>query len=211
MMKLLTVLLMVIGIASNVRGADADFRQAKWGMTQAQVIATESKQPDAVRESNGETIVQYDSVSVANLDSRLIYIFANDKLVRAKYVIHPSHADLNDFIADFRAVDPVLRDTWGKPSYERTFWENDPFQDEGVNYLEQDRALPLDILPSDKFAGIEISLGYLKLYSQWTQPRTKLVHALTGAEHRITHQIEYRSVELTDLENTVIEQSLPGR
>src|SRR5207302_233553 len=133
------------------------------------------------------------------------------KLVRAKYVIHPSHADLNDFIADFRAVDPVLRDALGKPSYERTFWENDPFQDEGVNYLEQDRALPLDILPSDKFAGIEVALGYLKLYSQWTQPRTKLVHALTGAEHRITHQIEYRSVELTDLENTVVEQSLPGR
>jgi hypothetical protein len=193
--------------AADSRCSDTDFRHSSWGMTQAQVIAAESKPPDSIHEDNGETIVQYDSVSVANHEGRLLYIFASGKLVRAKYIFHSSHPDPNDSIRDFRAVDPLLRDTYGKPSYERTFWENDPFQDEGVNYLEQDRALPLDILPSDKFAGIEVSLGYLKLYSQWIRTRTKLVHALTGADRRITHQIEYRSTELAELENTVLRQS----
>ena len=194
--------------------AQSGFGQTKshepaWGATQAKVIEMESKPPVSVRESDGEAILEYDSVTIADLDCRLIYFFANDKLVRAKYIIHPTHANLNDFIGDFRAVDPMLRDRYGKPANERTFWENDPFQDEGVSYLEQDRALPLDILPSDKFAGIEVALGYLKLYSQWITPRTKVVHALTGADHRITHQIEYRSAELEELENTVRHQSAP--
>ena len=209
-MRVRTGSLVVIGIvcvaALPALTAASDFRGAIWGMSQAQVVAAESKQPDSIRESDGETVAQYDSVSWAGHDARLIYFFANDKLVRAKYVFRSDHADLNDFIRDFRAVDPLLRDAYGKPAYERTFWENDPFQDEGVNYLEQDRALPLDILPSDRFAGVEVALGYLKLYSQWIQPRTRLVHALSGADRRITHQIEYTSAELGEFENAVRRQ-----
>jgi hypothetical protein len=178
-----------------------------WGATQAKVIEAESEHHASFRESDGEMILEYDSVTVAELGCRLLYFFANDKLVRVKYIFQSAHADLNDFISDFRAVDPYLRNTYGKPAHERTFWENDPFQDEGVNYLEQDRALPLDILPSDKFAGIEVSLGYLKLYSQWTALRTRIVHALSGADHRIIHQVEYRSVELEELENVVRRQT----
>jgi hypothetical protein len=171
----------------------SDFRKSDWGMTEAQVLATESGQPSEVRESGGERIVRYDSVPQAGLDARLIYIFAKDKLVRAKYIFLAEHDEANDFIADFRTIEPVLMEKFGKPASERAIWENYALQEEKISYLEQDRALPSDILPSDRFAGLAVSLGHLKLYVRRDTARTKIVHTLTGADNTIVHQIEYTS------------------
>ena len=187
-------------------GAATDFRQARWGMTQEQVLATESSRPSEIRRSSGEAIVQYDSVRLAGLDSHAIYIFANDKLVRAKYLFDVEHDNQNDFIADFRTVEPLLREKYGKPANERAIWTDDSTQDEPKSYLDQDRATPANILPSDRLVGYAVSLGHLKLYTQWQAARTKVLHALTGENQQITHQIEYRSVELESLENKTRQQ-----
>jgi hypothetical protein len=187
-----------------------DFRRANWGMTQAQVIATEPGQPAEVSKSNGETILKYTTVKSAELRGRLIYIFVDDKLVRAKYVSDAEHSEQNDFIADFRAVEPMLMEKYGKPAAERAVWENDSYQQERLPYLDQDRALASDILPSDQHAGLSVSLGYLKLYSQRVSGRTKVFHALTGADSRITHQIEFRSVDFEALENRILRENEPG-
>ncbi len=181
-----------------------DFRNAVWGMTQAQVMATEKDHPAEVRESDGEVIVKYDPVDAAEVGGRLIYIFANDKLVRAKYISNASHSELNDFIVDFHAVEPVLLAKYGKASEERAIWDNDEFQLERLPYLDQDRALPSSILPSDPLVGLSISLGHLRLYTRRTAGRTQIVHALTGADEQITHQIEYRSMDLEDFEDQVL-------
>jgi hypothetical protein len=186
-----------------------DFRKAAWGMTQAQVIATEPDRPSEVREENGEVVVKYEAGNGAELVGRSIYIFASGKLVRAKYVSNAEHSDLNDFIVDFQAVEPVLLEKYGKPANERAVWENDQYQQERLPYLDQDRALPADILPSDPNVGLSVSLGHLRLYTQRSSAHTKIVHTLTGANHRITHQIEYRSVELEALENKVLHKQ-PG-
>jgi len=183
--------------------AQTDFRKATWGMTVAQVMATESKPPAEVRESNGETIVEYDSIKLAGLPGRAIYVFAKSKLARAKYFFEVEHADENVFIADFRAVEPLLRETYGKPASERAIWEDDAFQDEPKSYLDQDRASPANILPSDRFVGLSVSAGYLRLYTQWRTGRTKVLHALTGENYQITHQIEYRSVKWETLDREV--------
>jgi len=179
-------------------------------MTQAQVMATEPDRPAEVRQENGEVVVKYESVKkTADLVGRLIYIFANDKLVRAKFVSNAEHSDLNDFIVDFRGVEPVLMEKYGKPANERAVWENDAYQQERLPYLDQDRALASDILPSDPNVGLSISLGYLRLYTQRSSAHTKIVHTLTGENQRIIHQIEYRSVELEPLENKLLHQNRP--
>jgi len=195
-------LLVAVGLVSLPAFAQ-DFRQASWGMTKAQVLASETKPPVEVRDSNGEVIVRFDSIKLAGLDARVIYIFAKDKLVRAKYLLGAEHADPNDFIADYQAIEPVLRDRYGEPTGQKAVWEDDSLQDERKAYLEQDRALPENILPSDRFAGLAISLGHLKLYAECADGRTKVLHALTGTDGHITHQIEYASVELRTLEGEV--------
>src|SRR5690348_5297071 len=157
-------------------GRAGDFRQASWGMTRTQVQATETAQPSEVRESSGELIVRYDSMQFGKLPCRAVYIFANDKLVRAKYVFDVQHHDPNDFIRDFRAIEPLLVEKYGKPVSERAFWSDDSLQDEPKSYLEQDRASSADILPSDPFAGPSIAAGHLKLYTRWRNSRTKISH-----------------------------------
>ena len=172
-------------------------------MTQAQVLAAESNSPVEVSERTGEVIVQFGSTKPAELDGRLVYIFANDKLVRTKYMFEAEHGDLNDFIRDFKIVEPALREQYGKPSEEQAIWEDDSTQLESKPYLDQDRATPANILPSDGLVGLAVSLGHLKLYTRWDGARTKVLHALTGGNHQIAHQIEYRSVELRALEDEV--------
>lgn len=176
--------------------AQPDFRKAAWGMSESQVRSTESNAPAASDQSNGDLILRYDSLRLASLDCRVIYVFNHDRLVRAKYMFETEHTDLNDFIRDFKAIEPLLLEKHGKPSAERAIWEDDSTQLEPKSYLDQDRASPASILPSDPFVGLAVSLGHLRLYAQWEGARTAVVHALSGHDHQIIHQVEYRSAEL---------------
>lgn len=181
-----------------------DFRKVNWGMTPAQVMATEPDRPADMRQSDGETVVKYESAAGAELPGRLIYIFVADKLVRAKYISNAEHAEKNDFIADFHAVEPVLSEKYGKPAAERAVFDSDELQLERLPYLDQDRARASDILASDPYAGLSVSLGQLRLYTQRADARTKIVHALTGGDSMIFHQIEFRSVDFEGLEKQAI-------
>lgn len=196
--------LITLGLVSlPVFAQDADFRKTAWGMTQAQVIAAEPARPAEIREAGGEVVLRYDAAQLGGLKGRLVYILAKNKLVRAKYIFDAEHSNQNDFIADYRAVEPVLMETYGKPANERAVWTDDSTQDEPKSYLDQDRASPSNILPSDKLVGFAVSLGHLKLYTQWQTPRTKILHALTGENYNITHQVEYLSVDLEAFEREV--------
>jgi hypothetical protein len=175
----------------------ADFRAATWGMTTAQVLATEPNPPSSVRENNGEVMVEYDSIKLAGMHGAVVYIFADDKLTRAKYVLEAKHDNLNDCVSDYHAVEPLLRKTFGEPTGQRAVWEDDSLQEERKSYLDQDRSTPESILASDRLVGLAISLGHLKLYTEWGEGRTKVLHALTGVDGRITHQIDYRSADLS--------------
>lgn len=164
-------------------------------MTSAQVRASESGAPSDVSESNGEILVRYEGIRLGSLEAQIIYFFANDRLVRAKYLFPAEHSDLNDFIRDFRALAQVLSEQHGKPALDRAIWEDDATQLEPKSYLDQDRASPANILPSDPNVGLAVSLGQLRLITQWEEARTRVVHLLAGRDHQITHQIEYRSAE----------------
>ena len=171
-----------------------DFRGAVWGMTRTQVMATEPNQPVRISESDREIVLQYDASKLGSVNGRPIYIFAQDKLVRAKFVVEEEHSDLNEFIRDFHALESVLKDRHGGPKENRAIWGDDATQDETKNYLDQDRATASSILPSDRFVGLAVALGHLRLYTIREGGRTKVLHVMAGADDRITHQVEYRAV-----------------
>jgi hypothetical protein len=178
---------------SHAKQSEDDFRGAVWGMTQAQVIATEPNRPVRVSQSGGEIVLQYDRSKLGALSGRPIYIFANEKLVRAKFLVEEEHSDQNEFIRDFHALETVLKQKYGKPKDERAIWEDDSTQDETQNYLDQDRATASSILPSDRFVGLAVALGHLRLYTIREDGRTRVLHVLAGADNQITHQVEYRA------------------
>jgi len=182
-------ILFLAALCMLVAGQGPDFRKATWGMTPDQVRTTEPAPPAEVTESEGEVVLRYETA-----DSRLLYIFVDNKLVRAKDISKATHEDPNGFIADFAALEPELLEKYGKPTTDRAIWENDLFQQERLPYLEQDRAHASDILPSDRFTGLSVSLGYLKMYTERTTARTSITHALTGADNHILHQVEYRAL-----------------
>jgi uncharacterized membrane protein YccC len=176
----------------EAKHSQPDFRGAVWGMTRVQVMATEPGRRPRVSESDGEIVVQYDATKLGSLNARPAYIFAKDKLVRAKFLVDEEHSDPNEFIRDFHALESVLQERYGKPKEERAIWLDDSTQDETKNYLDQDRATASSILPSDRFVGLAVALGHLRLYTIREGSRTRVLHVMTGADERITHQVEYR-------------------
>jgi len=173
-------------------------------------MATEPGKPSALLENKGEVIVQYGPAMLGGLDCRILYIFAQDHLVRAKYIFEAAHTNLNDFIADYREIEPLLLKKHGEAASARAIWEDDSTQPEPKSYLDQDRATPTSILPSDLNVGLAVSLGHLRLLTEWTTTRTYILHALAGGGGRITHQVEYRSVEWEPLETSATPKGDPG-
>ncbi len=170
--------------------AHADFHHARWGMSLDQVRAGEAAPPTEERDAADEHLLIYKGA-----DALAVYSFVQGKLVRARRIFTAEHpTDVNQFIADFRAEEAHLVDAHGLPQQDRAVWIDDSLQEERIAYLEQDRARATSILTSDRFAGVAVSLGQLKLYAEWCGERTEVVHSLTGADSHVTHLVEYRSV-----------------
>lgn len=190
--------------ASCCLTADVSQKKAPLGMTQQQVRVTESGQPISVAESNGETLLRYPSNEYLPGVTTIQYAFRGDQLNRATYIFAPEHADPNEFVADFHIVEAKLRSDLQAPACEQAMWLDDSLQNERIPYLERDRGLPSDILPSDVNAGLSISLGHLQFVVVWNTPDTQIVHLMTGANRKISHVVEYRQGhgEKSDLANT---------
>jgi hypothetical protein len=180
--------------------AQSAFRATIWGMSEAQVRGAEKAPPATVRTSSGEIFLEYTSSKLGPLTGRMVYILAQNQLVRARFLLEADHADRNEFISDFHTVEAELKERYGKPLQDRTVWIDDSTQDEPKSYLEQDRATATGLLPSDRNIGLAVILGHLKLYTQRRQGATEIWHTLSGEDHQITHQVEYQSVALRSLE-----------
>jgi hypothetical protein len=194
------VLPLALALVPACLQAQSAFRATSWGLSEAQVRAAEKGPPATVRTSGGELFLEYTSSRLGPVTGRMVYIFAQKQLVRARFVVDADHADRNEFIRDFHTVEAELKERYGKPFADRTIWSDDSTQDEPKSYLEQDRATATGILPSDRYVGLAVILGHLKLYTERRQGPSEIWHTLSGEDHQITHQVEYQSVALRSLE-----------
>lgn len=159
-----------------------DFRKTNWGMTVSQVKATEQGKPKADFPTGKRTVVVYVD-SVKGLSCDVVYIFVSDKLVRAKYLVTTEHSNKTEYLSDFDKLSDSLKEKYGKPESEDTFWSNKLYKDD----------------PSEW--GMAVAVGHLVKYTHWELPKTTLVLSITGDNYEITLAVEYASTEFKSLEN----------
>ena len=172
-MKRLTFLLIPLIILlcpKIVLAADEmTFRKTTWGMSLEQVKASESLE---IFEQMGGDALAY-KVTVAGKDMLLGYIFIDDQLVRAKYLLIEPHINMNDYITDYSDLKRILEKKYGRPEYDKIFWKNDLLKNSYSKW------------------GIAVSAGHLVYLSKWETLCTKISLALTGDNAEIDCFIIY--------------------
>jgi hypothetical protein len=166
-----------------IPSASSDFRKVKWGMSKKQVKITESGKI----ERDNERMLAY-SGKVSGIECLILYIFAENKLVRAKYVFTPEHTNKNDFIVDYKSVKDGLAKKYGEPKSDDTNWRNDLYKDDYSNW------------------GFAISLGHLMYFAEWETESTEISLILSGENYKTRLAAEYSSKQFQHLEEKAIEK-----
>ncbi len=157
-----------------------DFRETNWGFQRNQVINSE-KQPVFVNKDN---IIGYES-SIAGMKCLIGYIFTDEKLTRAKYVIQETHTNKSDY----KTLKSLLTKKYGSTILDNDQkWFNDLYKDEYQQW------------------GMAISLGHLSYISSWQTPKTKIDLVLSGDNYEINLVIEYKSTQFEGVEKKLKEK-----
>ena len=82
-------------------------------MSKAEVRAVETAKPTEDPDDEGYLLYRD---SVEGLNCLLGYLFINDRLVRALYVIDQKHTDLTDYLSDYQRLKQVLSEEYGQPA-----------------------------------------------------------------------------------------------
>jgi hypothetical protein len=158
-----------------------DFRNCLWGMTKKAVIKAEGITESALAYNDDNMMAS--SSTIAGLSCNIIYIFAYDKLVRAKYYITESHTNNNIFIEqDYPKLKTLLSSKYGQPIDEGTDWSNDLYKDDPQDW------------------GTALAYGHLSFHTQWETEATSIYLYLSGDNFKVTFGIEYTSKEWGNLE-----------
>jgi len=156
-----------------------DFRKTIWGYDQVQTKKAEIDKP-IYEDSN--LLCFYGTI--ANLKCKIVYIFIERKLVRAKYLIKEDHSNKNDFITDYLKLKDLLNKKYGNPVYTNDeTWKNELFKDNVQDW------------------GTAISIGHLYFYNSWETEKSNISILLDGENYNISLSIEYSSKKYENLDS----------
>jgi len=158
-----------------------DFRSTRWGMNQAQVLASESGEPVQRFENSGGYI--YDK-TVAGMECYIAYVFVRNMLVRARYTFHEEHSNLNEYIVDRDKFHDLLDRKYGSSDYDETIFIANK------DYYANNRGKE----------GRGFATGDINRRSFWQTERTDIDLFLGGDNFKIELFIEYRSRSLAGYE-----------
>lgn len=172
----------IIDFEKNEKGND--FRKTSWGMSRLDVKKVE----DQMLLKEKDDILMY-TTTILNLNSKLVYIFANDKLTRTKYIIEESHSNKNEYMVDYQRVKEMISKKYGKPYSDETSWKNDLYKSDFQEW------------------GTAISLGHLAFSAKWRTPKSHIFLILTGDNFKIKLVVEYSSKQYGKLEEEINEKN----
>lgn len=160
-----------------------DFRKVSWGMSKQQVRTIET----ASLFDEAEDILVYTS-NIAGLQCQIIFIFAFDQLVRAKYSVIEQHSHKNIYIDDYDRLKSLLVEKYGNPISDDTYWLDYFYKDDFQNW------------------GMAISMGHCSKYAKWINQGTNIILGLDGDNFSIDLILEYSCSKLSYLEEEKIKQ-----
>jgi hypothetical protein len=176
-----------------------DFRHTKWGMSMQEVKNTENGEP--INKFSKGDVLTYTSTL---LDEKvvIVYNFAFNKLVRAKYMFAKYSDSLwrvffgsfpqeklstGHFILDFEKFKKELTEKYGEPLKEGWPVHKDYHDlvkgEEGLEVLEK-----------------AIKAGKGGLYAKWMTDKTEIILIVSGRDDKISFEIGYSSKEFRSLE-----------
>jgi hypothetical protein len=173
--------------AGSQAESKTNFRNTRWGMNKTQVVRIEGR-PNQRESSGGLDIIQYPQ-KILDMDCMVGYVFALNRLAKAKYSFLANYEDKNQYISSYKKIRDILIQKYGKTENERVAWQNKQYQDDRSKW------------------GLALSQGHLELNSLWKDSETKIELRAYGRKNKVFLVALYSGLDYIDLTNKVKAQS----
>lgn len=170
------VLMMLVVNHSHI---NAQFRSTTWGMSSDEVKEVETISNEMIGEL-GQTVL-VSNAKINGLETLVGYFFIDDKLYKARYMIKENYTNDNQYVDDYKSISAILSTKYGYKSIYYD-WSDDLYKEDTSKY------------------GFAVSLGHLMLGTNFEDEVTKIFHLLKGNDYKVSHFIDYSSLELISLE-----------
>jgi hypothetical protein len=137
-------------------GKETHFRGVSWGMSPAQVKASETA---SYMYSEAEGLMF--GGEVAGMPVDIMYMFHKGELIGGSYVFKATHLNSNQYIEDFAKIKEILRGKYGNPRRDERNWKGDLFKD-------------------SNHWGTAVVMGQLVLLASWQTDTTEIFLVLSG-------------------------------
>lgn len=178
----LTSLLAIVNVPAQ--DVQTDFRQSRWGTSIDNVRKAEATSPLFDEDVGQKHVLVYED-NVLGLSVYVSYVFVDNKLVRAQYVVATKHSNQTDYLSDHDHLQSALVQKYGKSVEQSTTWKNDLFRDDPSNW------------------GMAVAMGHLTKFTKWETPTTVIGLALTGEDYEVKITLAYLSKQLAHLEDAI--------
>ena len=151
-----------------------DFRNARWGMTPKEVLASETDCTIVDVDDSGEMLMGM--AVVAGYSATVVYEFDPlGQLTGGGYMFSDQHTDGSLYIDDFEDLQGLLTEKYGQPVFAGPNWKNELFKYQRASW------------------GTALALGHVSFLARWETPRTAITLYLNGDDFKIRHAIIYKS------------------
>jgi len=158
-------------------GESYNFRYTRWGMTEEEVIDSESKL-DPIEKSNNS--IKY-KTQVLGKNVEIVYQFAQNKLIGSSYKLDDNYLNSQHFINTYNNFKEKLAQKYGPAQKDKTIWLNDAYRN-----LRSKR-------------GLALSLGHVEYLAIWETPSTTISCSLKEFNYYVNCSVNYWSKEFSAL------------
>jgi len=152
------------------------FRDTRWGMSKKQVAELEGE-ISHLEKSYGLEIIRYQK-KVLDLECSIEFMFAGNRLIKAKYIFLEQHKHKSQYIGDYKKIKDWLTEIHGMPKGSNVTWRNDLYKEDYSSW------------------GLAVSLGHLEYSCLWTNQEVEIFLTLSGGNNKLSLQAEYKGLRI---------------